>query len=153
MSIKDFAEKIKPFYARIKGYFYEVKRSLKIKEDLFIALLIVLIGLTSFGLGKLSSLEKQKTPISITDSQSAVYNAISANTSNTNPANTTVNSTNVPTAVGKGIVFSSKSGTKYYYPWCSGANRVKEENRVWFNSIADAKSAGLTPAANCPGLK
>ena len=153
MSIKDFTEKIKPFWTRTKGYFYGIKDSLKIKEDLFVALLIVIVGLASFGLGKLSSLENEKTPISITDNQGVVYNAISAAISNTSAGSNVVNSTNVPATTGKGIVFSSKSGTKYYYPWCSGAARIKDANRVWFNTIDEAKSAGLTPAANCPGLK
>ena len=47
---------------------------------------------------------------------------------------------------------ASKSGTKYYLPSCSGVKRIKEENKVWFATVDDAKAAGLTPASNCPGL-
>lgn len=54
-----------------------------------------------------------------------------------------------PTA---GKYVASKNGTKYYLPSCSGAKRIKPENTVWFASAADAQAAGLTPAANCPGL-
>ncbi len=52
---------------------------------------------------------------------------------------------------GQGFV-ASKSGTKYYLPTCSGVGRIKEENRVWYATKADAEAAGLTPAANCPGI-
>lgn len=151
MSIKDFTEKIKPFWSDTKTKLSVIKSNIRIKEDLFIALLIVLVGLASFGLGKLSVLEAQKTPISITNQESVAYDAVENNASNQN--NSIVQPvTTASTSTGQGTVFGSKSGTKYYYPWCSGANRIKPENRVWFPTIEAAKAAGLTPAANCPGL-
>lgn len=51
-----------------------------------------------------------------------------------------------------GEVVASKSGTKYYFPWCGTAKRIKEENKVWFASRAEAEAAGYEPAANCKGL-
>lgn len=146
MSIKDFAGKIKPLFSALQSWFHRLKDNFKIKEDTFIAVLITLVGLASFGLGKLSVLEAQKTPISINNNESAALNAVPSNIQNTASLAPT-------TTAGKGIVFSSKSGTKYYYPWCSGAKRVADANRVWFPSIAAAKAAGLAPAANCPGLQ
>jgi hypothetical protein len=56
----------------------------------------------------------------------------------------------VAPATGKYV--ASKTGKKYYLPSCSGAMRIKETNKVWFASVEDARAAGLTPAANCPGL-
>ncbi|MDB5195315.1 MAG: protein of unknown function with transrane region [Parcubacteria group bacterium] len=52
----------------------------------------------------------------------------------------------------EGKYVASKTGKKYYLPSCSGAKRIKETNKVWFASVADAQAAGLTPASNCPGL-
>ncbi|MCB9805638.1 hypothetical protein H6775_00595 [Candidatus Nomurabacteria bacterium] len=49
------------------------------------------------------------------------------------------------------LIFASKSGTKYYYVWCSGSSRVKEENKVWFSSKEEATSRGYEKAKNCPG--
>ena len=46
----------------------------------------------------------------------------------------------------------SKSGTKYHLMTCAGAKRIKEENKVFFATAADAEAAGYSPAANCPGL-
>lgn len=51
-----------------------------------------------------------------------------------------------------GEVVASKTGTKYYFPWCGTAKRIKEENKVWFASRAEAEAAGYEPAANCKGL-
>jgi methylphosphotriester-DNA--protein-cysteine methyltransferase len=52
-----------------------------------------------------------------------------------------------------GSYVASKNGTKYHYPWCSGAKRIKDENKVWFDTVEQARAAGYTPAANCPGLE
>lgn len=46
-------------------------------------------------------------------------------------------------------IFASKSGSKYYYSWCK--SRVKEENRVFFDSSEEAREAGYEKAKNCPG--
>lgn len=51
-----------------------------------------------------------------------------------------------------GQLVASKSGTKYYFPWCSGAARIAEANKVWFASAEEAKSKGYSPASNCKGL-
>lgn len=57
-----------------------------------------------------------------------------------------------PVAPSTGKYVASKNGTKYYLPTCSGAKRIKEENKVWFATVEEAQAAGLGPAANCPGL-
>jgi hypothetical protein len=51
-------------------------------------------------------------------------------------------------------VIGSKTGNKYYFPWCAGSlARTKPENRVEFASIALAQAAGYVAASNCKGLK
>ncbi len=52
----------------------------------------------------------------------------------------------------KKSVFGSKTGKKYYFPWCGGLSRIKPENRVEFASASVAVSSGYTPAKNCAGL-
>lgn len=47
---------------------------------------------------------------------------------------------------------ASKNGTRYYLPWCAGADRISEANKVWFKTQEEAKSAGYSPASNCDGL-
>lgn len=51
-----------------------------------------------------------------------------------------------------GAFVASKNGTKYYLAGCSGAGRISEANKVWFESRTQAEDAGYQPAANCPGL-
>jgi len=49
-------------------------------------------------------------------------------------------------------IVASKNGEVYHYVWCSGAKRIKEENKIYFKSKEEAEKAGLRPAKNCPGL-
>lgn len=50
-------------------------------------------------------------------------------------------------------IVASKNGTKYHYPWCSGAKQISDKNKITFKSIEEARKAGYTPASNCKGLK
>lgn len=50
-------------------------------------------------------------------------------------------------------VVASKSGTKYHFPWCTGAKQISEANKIVFPSPEEARKAGYTPASNCKGLK
>lgn len=52
-----------------------------------------------------------------------------------------------------GEVIGSKSGKKYYFPWCGTVKRIKPENQVKFASIEEARKAGFTPGGNCKGLQ
>ena len=51
-----------------------------------------------------------------------------------------------------GQYVASKNGEAYYLPWCGGASRINEENRVWFASKAEAEAKGYRPAKNCKGI-
>ncbi len=153
MSIKYFYEKIKLFFADIKDKAYGQEKGMKIKDDLYIILIIILVGTISFGLGKLSAYEKNKTPISILKTKEYMLSTVLEATDITYITQTDKYGA-VPTDnVSKSLVVASRTGTKYYYPWCTGVSRIKEENKVWFNSIEEAKAVGLTPATGCVGLK
>ena len=43
-----------------------------------------------------------------------------------------------------GAYMGSKNGTKYYTPGCPGANRIKPENYVWFQTVEDATLQGYS---------
>ena len=58
--------------------------------------------------------------------------------------------TAAPATTGKYV--ASKSGSKFYLPSCAGAKRIRDENKVWFETEAAAEAAGYSPAANCKGL-
>ncbi len=109
--------------------------------DLLIVLIIILVGFGGFGLGRLSVQGTKKTHVTIIENSSQ-----SASVGNTQPINSNTGDV-------LGGVVASKNGSKYHFPWCSGAQRIADENLLTFNSIKEAQTAGYTPAANCKGLK
>jgi len=62
------------------------------------------------------------------------------------------NNSNPDSLTPSGTLVASKNGTVYHFPWCSGAQRINEENKIWFTSQEEAQAAGYRPAANCKGL-
>jgi hypothetical protein len=128
MSIKDLLEKGKPFYN---------------------LLLLLVIASIFFALGRLSTLVGQKTPIKIeypnTTQTAAVVQVVSASTAISVPKS--------DVSAQAGEVIGSKTGKKYFFPWCGTVKLIKPENQVKFTSSEEARKAGYTPAANCKGLK
>ena len=125
-----------------------------------LVILIISVALGSFWLGRLSAQDNMtEKQTSMPDSPSpSAYRPSSIdfvgrgeNATSTDVVGGDVASVVVPFALEDGYV-ASKSGTKYHLPWCSGARRIKEENKVWFATKEEAEAAGYTPAANCKGL-
>tara|TARA_B100000508_G_scaffold60333_1_gene47083 strand:+ start:130886 stop:131230 length:345 start_codon:yes stop_codon:yes gene_type:complete len=101
-----------------------------LSKDFIILMTLVLTSGISFSFGYLAGKDTIKQEVFI-DTSAAVYNA----------------------QIGeKGAFVGSISGTKYHLLHCSGAKRIKEENKVYFDTKEDAQLAGYAPAANCEGL-
>lgn len=135
-----------------------------IPRDVLLVVLILLIAGASFGLGMLAGREGKKGG---KDDALWIENLISTATSSAQVAG--VLQTKAPERQTKGSavitpveivealpaggeVVASKTGTKYYLPWCGTVKRIKEENKVWFSSKLEAEKAGYSPAQNCKGL-
>ncbi|OGC88219.1 hypothetical protein A3D70_02605 [Candidatus Adlerbacteria bacterium RIFCSPHIGHO2_02_FULL_54_18] len=110
------------------------KDTLRKVELYILPIVLVLVGLGAFGLGRLSVAGEERPRLIINNAPSTQTAAAAA------------------FPKGQGAYVASKSGTKYYLPSCSAATRIKEENKVWFDSIEEAQAVGYEPAANCPGL-
>ena len=123
--LRDILLKIKGFPRLLKG-------------DGFIIIVIILVACASFGLGRLSMFYGQKGALEI------VY-------PEENGAEEQTGLVLGAEATG-GQYVASKSGSKYHFPWCAGAQSIKEENKIWFDSKEEAMAAGYAPAANCKGL-
>ncbi len=106
------------------------------KDDVFIVLLLILTNFASFGLGRLSKIDEQKTPLQLNQENTAVVDQSALSDDSEI----------------KGKYVASKTGTKYHLPWCPGAQTIKEENKIWFNSKEEAEKAGYGPAGNCKGI-
>ena len=112
--------------------------------ELYLAAVIVLVAVISFGLGRLSKIREEKTPITIENVKENEETSESKSLS----------TSNVDSGIKADKIFvASRNGKKYYYAWCESANVIKEQNRVWFSTQAEAEKAGYQPAANCKGLK
>lgn len=108
--------------------------------DVFVVLCIGLIAVTSYNLGKIQAFKK--TPIEVGEAD--IFNSLTAEAGQT-PA---TSSPSVPRD--QRVVASKKSDSKvYHFTWCSGAKRIKEENKLWFETEAAAQVAGYTLAGNC----
>ncbi len=106
----------------MKGF----SKHLPAPESLVLPAIVVLVGLSAFGLGRLSVVvgESPATPLNVSP----------------------------PVASTTGVYVASKSGNKYYLPGCPGVANIKDSNKVWFATAAQAQAAGYTKATNCPGL-
>ena len=97
----------------------------KVPRDLLIIGILIAATLASFGLGYLAGQDAGQGSTVVT----------------TSPVDSAAR------------VLASKSGTKYYFPNCPGADRISDDNKVWFTSTTLAEQEGYSPADNCEGLK
>ena len=136
----------------------KVKLESFLESRLFIALIIFLIGISSFTLGRLSKIDEVREPVRIEYKQKTIGSQTVPkdniqNTASVIKSQQDLISQTTGNVGGGGQVVGSKNSTKYHYPWCSGAKRISPKNLITFNSIEEARKAGYVPAANCKGLK
>lgn len=103
-------------------------------------LVFIFIAIIFFIFGRLSVLEERHEPIRILYGIDQSANVIQSTESNTASQNTEV-------------VIGSKTGKKYYFPWCGTVKMIKPENQIKFSSIDEAKRAGFVAGGNCKGLR
>lgn len=99
------------------------------KKSIALVVIIILSATASFALGRLSVREKYR------DTNAAqvivpVLPDLSIDTS-------------------RFAFIASKSGTRYYPKGCKSVNRIKPENRIFFETAAEAEETGFTKAAGC----
>lgn len=133
------------------------------QPSIYIISIMLLTNLISFGLGRISSLDDVSSSVHITGRGESLKPSIEKSTDisetrDKGVANQTANVSTlllepaIPNII-SGSVVASKNGTKYHYPWCSGAKKIGEQNKITFPSIEKARGAGYLPASNCKGLK
>lgn len=142
-SIKDLVEKI-------KGSLGFRQLNLRvIPDDIFLGFVIILVAFGSFGLGRLSKIEGSKIPIRIENAPNVTADTFTPKTTEV-PLNNNQNASIIGTTMDQ--LVGSKNGKKYYYPWCSGTQKISPANLIHFASKVDAESRGYTPSATCKGL-
>jgi hypothetical protein len=97
----------------------------KPQNSIFLAILVVLLMILSFIMGRISVLDSGSqdiTIISATDIRQSVSSQEVA-------------------------IRASSRGSKYYFPWC--VSNFNEENTIYFENEAEAENAGYTIATDC----
>jgi len=122
----------------------------KNQADIAIVAGFILVALIAFGAGRLSAPLVVKNPVVIEEPESSGAVNLLSNVSQSaiNSAGHPVNSSTANTGQGglvNGIFVASKGGTKYHWSWCSYAEKIKETNKIWFNSEKEAQAAGYSP--------
>jgi len=139
-------EKIKQFVESEQG------------KDILVVLIVILVGLGSFGLGRLSkesknsgikieygdqNLTQEASVISATESSSF----LPARNASQNDAGGP-NTKKEQNSSGKNF-FASSRGSKYYSLGCSAGKSLKQENRIYFTTKEEAERAGYELSSSC----
>ncbi len=129
MSINDFSNKI--------------KGKLGIDTTTIMCLFVlVLVAVSSFGLGRLSTYSKN-SPDSVSDNES--IQVVKSEIGKSGEAQILDEGDTQE----KKMYIASKNGKLYYSIGCSGAKRISEKNAIWFASAKDAEKAGYSIASSC----
>jgi hypothetical protein len=113
------------------------------EPQVFSSILLVLVALTAFGLGRQSAGQVVQ--------EAAVGTALETK-SEVEGERRNSESTARPTGTPSTYYVASKNGEVYHLPHCAGAKRISEANKITFKTKEEAEAAGLRPAANCKGI-
>ncbi len=131
-------EKIKQFIESDKG------------KDILVVIIIILVGLGSFELGRLSQ-KSAGSGLKI-DYTSPNDSSLESTVSVSNESNNFSSNTNIlekSPKINSGNFFASNRGSKYYSLRCSGGKTIKESNRRYFNTSTEAEKAGYQLSSSC----
>lgn len=120
---------------------YEKLKPVLTTDRYFYAVVLILLAVASFGLGRLSAGAPWQVSLPSEPSAGITLQADQslADDRLTIPAEAATESTPV----------ASEHGARYYLPHCSGVGRINPDNLIYFVDTARAEAAGYTPAARC----
>lgn len=99
------------------------------KKEYYLIIILILVSLASFGMGRMSVLDKinrEEEVEFIIPELSSIIDDFSGFS-----------------------YLASVNGTKYYKRGCRSANRIKEENRIYFKTSTDAIKSGYGASSTC----
>lgn len=118
-------------------------------KDLLILFIIILVGLGSFQLGRLSKSDiKPNIGIDYPDQTAQALEAIDSINQEKEEEIAESYEYEGVNLDGRNF-FASSRGTKYYPFGCSAGKTIKQENRVYFDTEEQAKEAGYTKSSSC----
>lgn len=116
-------------------------------KDILVIIIIILVGLGSFGLGRLSK-NSPNSGIKVTynGQEANVLGSLEENSINTSFNKDVKENTLISNSK---KFFASTKGSKYYSLSCSGGKTIKQENRIYFNTAKEAEEAGYELSSSC----
>lgn len=127
----------------IPNLFHKIKSKTSIDKMTILFLFIIIgVGVGSFGLGRASSsvlLKQEDTGDIVIVDKTSKYPSTVEKEGNLDQQDSPLEKRYV----------SSKNGKMYYSIGCSGANRIKEENKIWFSTKEDAEKSGYALSTAC----
>lgn len=124
---------------KIKQFINQTIQSEKGK-DVLVVIIVILVGLGSFELGRLSKESSSGLKIDSSDTDVGAVPDVGIPQGGS-PTSGTPSS-------GK-TFFASSKGKKYYTTSCSAGKTIKQENRVYFATGEEAEAAGYTLSSSC----
>jgi len=130
-------EKIKHFIESEKG------------KDILVVLIIILVGIASFELGRLSKNSGQEgVKVEYRGQEANIINGYEEGLKGVVSGNTDSDYANKINSTGKNF-FASSRGKKYYGVDCSAGKTIKESNKVYFGTREEAERAGFELSSAC----
>lgn len=128
----------------------------KHEQRIVVFLAMILVSVISFELGTLKGADWQKDPVvieKVPENQvvklSEAGTCVAQGVSSPNVLGAKDGESVASDKQEKCEFVGSKNSNKYHKKTCSWATRIKESNRVCFESIDDAKNKGYIPAGCC----
>jgi len=119
-------------------------------EGLLLIMSAILIGGSAYLVGNMNALESNLSEIQVVYPDAI---AVKSDTKLEEVSPTEMSpSNNKESNLDTGKIVASKNGKRYYYPNCGGINRIKLENRIYFETKEQAEAKGLTLASGCKEL-
>ena len=142
MSINNYMQKIKP---KITNWIESEKG-----KDILTIIIVILVGISSFYLGRLSNQNATEgVKIEYTGQEASVLGSISSLKTNNSQISLNPSIAEKTNNNGQGSYFASSRGKKYYSTGCSAGKSIKQENRIYFQTSTEAEKAGYTPSSSC----
>jgi len=116
-------------------------------KDIMVVIIVILVGLGSFGLGRLSkSTQLEGLKIEYMGQEANIISSIDLDTSK--PILGQIDPV-LSQIEGDKSFFGSSKGSKYYPLGCTAGKSLKLENRVYFKTAQEAESAGYELSSSC----
>jgi hypothetical protein len=132
----------------INHFFNKIKSKIGLDNITILYFFIIIgVGIASFGLGQLSASYHRDigNNIEVKDSNENILDNNSFDEIKIIEIDKNISTENTK----EKMYVASKNGKLYYEVSCSGANRIKEENKVWFATTVDAEKSGYAHASSC----